>query len=372
MKNTLTLASLLLIAAASSAQHTIDQNNGVLDLGESIIYNTADPATFASLKGSSGVDRTWDFSSLVSTGTITVEAVDSAGTPENARGVAFAEDVALRDIDRWIMWEDFAHCYRNSSNGLIYVGRYNDVGGSLGPWAIVASHQYDNADCIGCEVEMFDYPATFGDKVSSSLRYTWSDQTGAVFYYDGDVDVEIDAHGTLTMPGGLVLEDVMRIEIKENWDEMSNFGGMGTKLDDVDHLTYEYRVKDNKSPLIRHEYWTGGAFHTTNGDRNKFYFMDASSGSLGSNTIFANLESVKLFPNPSHNQTHIAYNLTKPSTVEINVLDISGKRVDVVFNGEQEAEGYNLPYRLDNLDQGSYLVEVIIDGERTTRKLMVR
>ncbi len=372
MKNTFTLASLLLIGSSSIGQHTIDQNNGVLDIGESITYNTADPATFSALKGSTGIDRTWDFSSLTPTGTITVQAVDSAGTPMNARGVPFSTDVALRDIDRWIVWDDFTHCYRNGSNGLVYIGRYNDVGGSLGPWAIVASHQYDNADCMGCEVEFFDYPATYDDDVSSSLRYTWSDQTGAVYYYDGDVDVEIDAYGTLTMPGGLVLNDVMRIAIIEEWDEMSNFGGQGVKLDDVEHTTYEYRVKDNKSALIRHEFWTGGAFHDANGDRNKFYYMDANSGGLGSNTIYTNLESVKLYPNPSHNQTHIAYNLTNPGIVEINVLDISGKIVDVVFNGEQEAEGYNLAYRLDQLDQGSYLVEVIIDGERTTRKLMVR
>jgi hypothetical protein len=372
MRNTLFLLPLLFVASSLQAQHQIVAGDGVLDVGETITYHRSDPSTFNSLKGTSGIDRTWDFSSLTSTGTIDVYGADSAGTPMNARSVPFATDVALRGIDRWVVWDDFTYCYNVTSNGVFMQGKYKDSGGSLGPWAIVSSHEYDNPDCAACEVEYYDFPASFGDAVNSQLQYSFSDDQGAVYYYSGEVDVDFDAYGTLTMPGGIVLNDVLRIEIKEDWDQMSNFGGMGTKLDDVDHITYEFRVKENKSAVIRYENWTGGSFHGTFGDREKLWYMDATSGALGLNTIHENLESVKLYPNPSHNQTHIAYNLNKPAQVEVKVLDINGRVIDVVFSGEQEADGYNLPYRLDQLDMGSYLVEVSIDGEKTTRKLMVR
>ncbi len=360
----------LMVCGALSAQYDVTSANALLNVGESITYHTADPSTFS--KGTGGGGKTWDYSSLSSTGTVPMIGHDSASAPKDAAG--FSVLFGFSGIDRVIEFDDYLYLYYMTNS---YVDRYmkmEDQHGSLpNKWAIVGHHKYDNSECMGCSIELLEFPATYDDdKITSTMKFTFTDPDGANYFYDGRVETELDALGTLTLPGGLVVNDVQRFVIEESYDEMDSFSAMNTKIGEADHITIEWRANDNRSALIRYEMFEGGSYHQKYGDREKLYYIDAASGAIGLNTIHKNLESVKVFDNAHLNQAHVVYNVNHTADVQVRMLDINGRVMNVLADETQAVGGYNLVQPLNDVAAGTYLIEVSIDGESTTRKLIVR
>jgi photosystem II stability/assembly factor-like uncharacterized protein len=60
------------------------------------------------------------------------------------------------------------------------------------------------------------------------------------------------------------------------------------------------------------------------------------------------------YPNPFNPSTTISYSVEKRGMVSIKIFDITGKEVDVLFNGEREAGSYTIKYNAGNLASGVY------------------
>lgn len=79
-----------------------------------------------------------------------------------------------------------------------------------------------------------------------------------------------------------------------------------------------------------------------------------------------------VFPNPAADQTTIAYTLEQSAQqVLLTVSDMSGR---VVYNadlGTQSAGFYQQPVQLNNLSEGIYITEMVVDGKVSRQRIVV-
>jgi hypothetical protein len=79
---------------------------------------------------------------------------------------------------------------------------------------------------------------------------------------------------------------------------------------------------------------------------------------------------VKLYPNPTQNLSVLEYSLEKPVNVQIDILDVSGRIISNVFDGNQSSGIQRLNIQTGQLDQGIYFIRVTGQGEQFTTKLI--
>lgn len=65
------------------------------------------------------------------------------------------------------------------------------------------------------------------------------------------------------------------------------------------------------------------------------------------------------YPNPFRGSTTISYTLANDSHVTLQVYDPTGKLVTALFEGDQDAGSYNLPFAADNLAAGIYYYRIV-------------
>ena len=82
--------------------------------------------------------------------------------------------------------------------------------------------------------------------------------------------------------------------------------------------------------------------------------------------------ALRLSPNPATNQVLIEYDLAEPTgSVQILILDASGRVVTELAQQGQSAGLYAVPYRLDALPGGVYFVVLKVDNGRITKRLLL-
>jgi hypothetical protein len=79
---------------------------------------------------------------------------------------------------------------------------------------------------------------------------------------------------------------------------------------------------------------------------------------------------VQVYPNPASNNATISMNLAHESTVQINLLDASGKLISSKEYGTMSG-AWNLNLNTSNLNAGIYLIELEINGTKVTKRLIV-
>jgi hypothetical protein len=110
-----------------------------------------------------------------------------------------------------------------------------------------------------------------------------------------------------------------------------------------------------------------------NGDKVASYTLTLAPFAAGIGEQASNLNNLNLFPNPASGMIHLSYTLDKTSSVTVQVLDLSGKRVTELFNqhvaaGEQKFDA-NLP---SELSKGVYLVSLSVNGIQSVKRLVIQ
>ncbi|MGM0506445.1 MAG: S8 family serine peptidase [Bacteroidota bacterium] len=77
------------------------------------------------------------------------------------------------------------------------------------------------------------------------------------------------------------------------------------------------------------------------------------------------------FPNPFRSQTMIQFSLPETGPVRVEVVDLLGRRVRVLVDGDLEQGIHRIPFRADELASGVYLVRVSTGEEAETGKMML-
>ncbi|MCC5935175.1 MAG: BspA family leucine-rich repeat surface protein [Candidatus Cyclonatronum sp.] len=77
------------------------------------------------------------------------------------------------------------------------------------------------------------------------------------------------------------------------------------------------------------------------------------------------------YPNPFNPTTVISYELSEPSSVSVQVYDLKGQLISVLFNGQQNAGEHQLSFDAGSLSSGVYLYRLQAGSTVLTRKMML-
>jgi PKD repeat protein len=116
-------------------------------------------------------------------------------------------------------------------------------------------------------------------------------------------------------------------------------------------------------------------FQFTGGGGNTLYIDDINL--YNSNTTALGVEenefinAVQLFPNPTTDYANLTFNLLESANVQINVVDMIGKTVQVLANNNLSSGAQRFEINTTNLSKGIYLINIVIDGQTVTHKLIV-
>lgn len=105
---------------------------------------------------------------------------------------------------------------------------------------------------------------------------------------------------------------------------------------------------------------------------NNIYLDDINvSGPLGGTEIEQDQYSLLAYPNPSSDASTISFSLPENKNLQLGVYDMLGRNVLEVFTGELDAGTYEFSINSSNLEPGIYFIRLVVDGNITTRKIIV-
>ncbi len=85
-----------------------------------------------------------------------------------------------------------------------------------------------------------------------------------------------------------------------------------------------------------------------------------------------NFQLYQTYPNPFNPQTKIHYTLSEKSQVQLNVYDLTGRKVAQLVNRVQDLGNYYLNYKAGQLSSGIYLLELKVNNQQIARKMILR
>jgi hypothetical protein len=104
------------------------------------------------------------------------------------------------------------------------------------------------------------------------------------------------------------------------------------------------------------------------------YWVDTEILPAGINDfdeILINFELKQNYPNPFHSSTVISYSISKTASVELNIYDVLGNKIQTLVERFQTAGIYNIPFDAKNISAGVYFYKLSVDGVLSESKKML-
>lgn len=132
----------------------------------------------------------------------------------------------------------------------------------------------------------------------------------------------------------------------------------------ITNITSTFWVNDFRFKFL----FTGGGGNTLYIDDINLYNANSTSVGVTENDF---INEVQLYPNPTTNFAYLNFNLMKSENVNINVVDMVGKVVNTISNSTLTSGPQRFEINTSNLSRGIYLINLSIDGQTLTHKLIV-
>ena len=79
----------------------------------------------------------------------------------------------------------------------------------------------------------------------------------------------------------------------------------------------------------------------------------------------------KPYPNPFNNTISIPMTKSIRSDVVIEIFDISGRKIETIFNGQLQPGKKDFQWNANKASSGVYLIHSLINGESSYEKIML-
>ncbi|MFN4123017.1 MAG: M43 family zinc metalloprotease [Flavobacteriales bacterium] len=79
-----------------------------------------------------------------------------------------------------------------------------------------------------------------------------------------------------------------------------------------------------------------------------------------------------IFPNPTNDFTQVSFLMEKPKQVNMSLYDISGREVMKIFKGMSGTGEQLMQLNMNHLDAGIYMLNMIVDGQLISKKIIKR
>ena len=296
-------------------------------------------------EGPSGMDVIWDFTSLEGGDSLTSYLLDAT---QLEGGQFFPEtNIVIREnkIDYYC---------KVSPNGM------EEYGYMMFNVAI----KYD------VPIVRFSFPFEFGEKVEGAFSGRKVDSMG--IKVSGIYQSEIDAYGTLILPGNEVYRNVVRVRTVQKRDNISSNQG-----------SYRWYLK-NTDPVLRYPLLSIAKIES---ETNSFvrragyhlYYPPLAEkvGTISEGDVLhefispeAQLFKLKVYPNPFIEKVTVDYELPEDAKITIVVSDTLGRKVETLIDEYQQAGVYTAEFK-ENKGYFVYFVSTYINGKMVNSKKLI-
>ncbi|MDR2938525.1 MAG: T9SS type A sorting domain-containing protein [Prevotellaceae bacterium] len=198
------------------------------------------------------------------------------------------------------------------------------------------------------------YPFSFLDQHSGEY-YGYIAQGSQKFVIDGTFSSEVDGYGTLKLPNGAVLDNVLRVKTTEV--QQQYYCSMNTYTE----VKYLWYAQDFRYPVfvciqVSNE-MKGKKSEGKTSYINVAALTAPAAPKVEEKVKLASLAEVKysIYPNPVETETNIAYTLTEDAKVYVAVYSSSSVCLAKIVNGQQQSAGEYV-YKFTPQVSGTYFV----------------
>jgi hypothetical protein len=340
MKRFLLIPALMLCIVGSSFAQlvTITKDSQIPEVEDTIVFRNASTFGFEPNGEGSVMEKVWDFSFVSFTGgEVQYWWEDATTTPETATFPNANLAYANSQEDGYFYYE-----YNDGSDTIYRAGVYSDAS----TWIM-----YD-----GGRVAEFVWPYSAGD------NYNW-DYEGdfapfgvgedSVKVENGNISVEADMQGTMTLPGGLVLNDVLRIKVVETFDIKTYMMGMAAMSNNIQDEFYYYYHDTIQGPVCIY-----GVTYLDGSEESEVLRFQPIDAPVAINT--QQKAKMALYPNPTNGMVNIV------NAESIEVYDAIGRLLlsKKAMNKQESID-------LSIYENGVYYIRMQQNGETKSERIVL-
>lgn len=106
---------------------------------------------------------------------------------------------------------------------------------------------------------------------------------------------------------------------------------------------------------------------------NNLYIDNLSVGeqTVGFEDLSVSVNSINIFPNPVSNEATINYNLIKEESVKVSLIDILGREIEIIEQGNKAAGAHSLTLSKGIHPSGLYFIKFKAGKKETFRKIII-
>jgi len=339
---------ILFFIGAVNGQITITSNEWPTALGTEWTYFFTEDTLGIGIPvtvGTTGGPQIWTFSeAMFPVGeTQTATIVDPTTTP-------YTSTFPTADHAWNFFWQSGGASFSEYSYFQITSAAWLSLGyaGTFGGFSILEDNVPDDL--------VLEFPATLGTSWSSNYTVTTIPFPGSTQFDSTSRSSMIDAWGTVQLPTGSF--DCLRIRD----DEISyyNFyiGGILQNSDTITYYTYSW--------ITEQEGWLVEVVSLEDEPNPNFSLAEGVTFRTTPPTGLSNTPSSLIndfvlnqnYPNPFNPTTRIEYSISKATDLEINVYNLLGQKIQVLFSGKQQAGNHSVEFNGDDLPSGIYLYQI--------------
>lgn len=320
------------------------------------VYNVFQADSFYSPGVGGSANMTWDFRNLNGYGQAydyTVNYVTPSSTPDASY---FPSSTVAESYPS----NKGGTTYFKTSGNNVYMDGFTITVSGLG--SVLVDINADN------ELIM-TYPFTQGSSVSDATI------TGTAYFFfvgpqtatiSGNATTVADGYGTLLMPYGDTIKDVIRVLRNESYTATSTLGT--TTINRTNIFFYatssSTTTANKKFPLV--------AFYETNINGNSTKWVTSQLTMItGVEEVSEKIESFKVYPNPAKENIYVNFSLTNEASVSVTLKNGLGQNVSTILSSTQLNNGSH-NYSIENtFASGVYFLEIDVDGSKKVEKIII-
>ncbi|MAT38520.1 MAG: hypothetical protein CL946_02825 [Ectothiorhodospiraceae bacterium] len=331
-------AWVLLLTVAVSAQTTITRSDYSI-FGQNAMYTAYSAQISQGTQvniGGTGAGQTFDFTGYTFTESSgDINYVDPATTPHAA---------TFSDANYAIETESngsFSYLYLKLTDDYLYhLGLATDFQGNT---------------------VLFDYEPDWPTMMfPASLGTSWSYQSDPMTIAMGStmstqIDYEVDAAGTLLLPGG-ISEECIRLKSVER--RTNRFEVMGNVIENTS-LTVQYSFITKTGISANALVDTNDVNSSTPSTTSLSYTLtEGTSTSIGQPSAPVTLELGAAYPNPVATKANLPLNLATSGQVTVDLYDLTGRFVKTMHSAALSQGSHDIELNLGNVRPGTYMLRV--------------
>ncbi|MCQ2192956.1 MAG: T9SS type A sorting domain-containing protein [Paludibacteraceae bacterium] len=346
MKKIFSVALLLFSASSLFAQNKITYKVNGLNAGDVRAMKQIEYQP----QGNGGANQVWDF---------------SAAKELKGMTIAQAENVATQ----------IGNVDLSSRNTLLAV----DEGGEKTTYFEITNNEKRywglSSGLVKIEFEQpivdMKFPMAYQDVISGAMVGTYT--TGStVEPITGSYTSEADAWGSLSLPDGSVYNNVLRVKLTKNYQQVA-----GSLTYTIQTTRYQYYAEGVRYPvLITLENNVKSDCNCTCGNytTETAYYLPGAQNEvkqlINGNSVADNDVKIGVYPNPFREQLNANVNIANAAEADIDIIDAAGRKIKD-FGTYNLAEGdNNITLETADIIPGQYVVRVSVDGVNYSKNVI--